>query len=147
MDFQRIEQFIKLVEQSDINGLTIEEGDCKIEIQKSNGPAVIPAGFFPPAPVAAEAADLVAVPETARVPGLQEIRSPMSGTFYQASAPDAAPLVKVGDRVDKGQPVCIVEAMKTFNEIEADSAGTIEEILAGNAQPVEAGQPLFRIRA
>ena len=144
MDFKKIEQLIKIVEQSDINGLAVEENDFKIEIQKNNGqvvtlpsaPAVMPA--VSPAENSAEAEQIPA--------DLKEIKSPMSGTFYRAASPGAQPLVNVGDIVTQGQPVCIVEAMKTFNEIESDWGGKIEKILVADAQPVEIGQPLLLIR-
>ena len=143
MDFKKIEELIKLVERSDINGLAVEENDFKIEIQKNLEPAARPQS--PALNILAPAAEFPAA-ETQAAAGLQEIRSPMTGTFYQAASPDGPPLVSVGATVAKGQPVCIIEAMKTFNEIETDTAGTIEKILVANAQLVEAGQPLFLVR-
>ena len=143
MDFKKIEQLIKLVGQSDINGLSVEENDFKIEIQKNNGPVLA----VPSAPVVLPAA--LPVENSAEIEqtstDFKEIKSPMSGTFYRATAPGAPPLVNAGDTIVKGQPVCVVEAMKTFNEIESDWSGTIEKILAPDAQPVEVGQPLFLI--
>jgi len=85
-------------------------------------------------------------PEEAAKSTLPEITSPMVGTFYRAPSPDSPPYVEVGDRVEEGQVVCIVEAMKLMNEISADRSGVVEEICVENAQPVEFGQPLFRIR-
>ncbi|MDR1114072.1 MAG: acetyl-CoA carboxylase biotin carboxyl carrier protein [Candidatus Margulisbacteria bacterium] len=143
MDFKKIEELIKLVEQSDINGLAVEENDFKIEIQKNNE-------VFTAAPSSAVATLTKTiespVPELQPAAGLQEIKSPMTGTFYQAASPDNPPLISVGAAVAKGQPVCVIEAMKTFNEIEADLDGTVEKILVANAQLVEAGQPLFLVR-
>ncbi|MDR1323366.1 MAG: acetyl-CoA carboxylase biotin carboxyl carrier protein [Candidatus Margulisbacteria bacterium] len=143
MDFKKIEELIKLVEQSDINGLTVEENDFKIEIQKNNE-------VFTVAPSGAAAASVKTIESSAPEPqpaaDLQEIKSPMTGTFYQAASPDNPPLISVGVAVAKGQPVCVIEAMKTFNEIEADIDGTVEKILVANAQLVEAGQPLFLVR-
>ena len=142
MDFKKIEELIKLVEQSDINGLAVEENDFKIEIRKNLEAAAAPQDYT--ALIPAKISELPAEPQPAA--GLQEIKSPMTGTFYQAASPDSPPLVSVGATVAKGQPVCIIEAMKTFNEIETDAAGTIEKILVANAQLVEAGQPLFLVR-
>jgi acetyl-CoA carboxylase biotin carboxyl carrier protein len=143
MDFKKIEELIKLVEQSDINGLVVEENDFKIEIQKNNETLAA-------APLSAASAPVNTIespaPELKSAAGLQEIKSPMTGTFYQAASPNNPPLVSVGAAVAKGQPVCVIEAMKTFNEIETDIAGTIEKILVANAQLVEAGQPLFLVR-
>ncbi|GBR74511.1 acetyl-CoA carboxylase biotin carboxyl carrier protein [Candidatus Termititenax aidoneus] len=144
MDFKKIEELIKLVEQSDINGLAVEEGDFKIEIQKNQAAL---AATPPSAAATPDKTIELAAPELQPAAGLQEIKSPMTGTFYQAASPDNPPLVSVGAAVAKGQPVCVIEAMKTFNEIEADIAGTIEKILVANAQLVEAGQPLFLVRA
>ncbi|MDR1453578.1 MAG: acetyl-CoA carboxylase biotin carboxyl carrier protein [Candidatus Margulisbacteria bacterium] len=143
MDFKKITELIKLVEQADINGLVVEENDFKIEIQKSPAAAVVPQDQNPGA-IPAKTAEPPAAEKPAA--GLQEIKSPMTGAFYQAASPDSPPLVSVGTVVVKGQPVCVIEAMKTFNEIEADTTGTIEKVLVANAQLVEAGQPLFLVR-
>ncbi|MDR2428926.1 MAG: acetyl-CoA carboxylase biotin carboxyl carrier protein [Candidatus Margulisbacteria bacterium] len=143
MDFKKIEELIKLVERSDINGLAVEENDFKIEIQKNLEAPAAPQ-YHNTGHIPAKAAESSAAEKPAA--GLQEIKSPMTGTFYQAASPDSPPLVSVGAAVAKGQPVCVIEAMKTFNEIEADTAGTIEKILVANAQLVEAGQPLFLVR-
>lgn len=141
---ERIKQLVQIVEQSDIVGLSVEDGDFKIEIKKSGGqvtPAVFPSVISAAVPVAAPVAQTKA-PET----NLTAIKAPMTGTFYTASSPGAAPFVSVGSVVRKGQTVCIIEAMKTFNEIEADADGTIAEVLVPSGQPIELGQPLFLLK-
>jgi acetyl-CoA carboxylase biotin carboxyl carrier protein len=137
VDTEKIKQLVRLVEESAIAGLAVEEGDCKIEIRKSGAPAGAAADAPVPAPP----------PTAPRDTGsLTAIKAPMTGTFYAAAASHDRPLVAVGDTVAKGQPVCVIEAMKTFNEIEADVSGAIEKILAQNGQPVELGQPLFLVK-
>jgi acetyl-CoA carboxylase biotin carboxyl carrier protein len=152
MDLKKIKELIALVEESEITGITIEEGSSKIEIKKyPDGPAA----YVPQMPAqivtAAVSAKAPAGEETETkgggIPaGMSIIKSPMTGTFYVASSPDVPPFVKAGDTISSGQPICIVEAMKTFNEIEAEVSGKIEKILVANATPVELGQPLFLIK-
>ena len=101
-----------------------------------------PSGPVPAAPVAAEPAAPVAAAEN----GLIDLDSPIVGTFFSASSPDAPPFVQVGSRVQKGQVVCIVEAMKVMNEIEAEFDGEVVEVIVSNGQPVEYGETLFRLR-
>ena len=159
MDYDRIQKLISLVEDSAISGLKIEEDNVKIEISKQSESTVVampsaplvgagaPAAVAAPAPAAAPAPEAASAPADTRDAGLVAITSPMVGTFYSASKPEAPAFVKVGDSVSNGTVVCIVEAMKLFNEIESEVNGTIEKVLIENGQPVEFGQELFLVRA
>ncbi len=158
MDLRKLKTLVDLVSESNISELEITEADGKVRIVKSeraagpmsdwaHSPAVAPAPTHPvtapPASAvpAAGAADLASAPsETGHV-----VRSPMVGTFYRSSSPGAKPLVEVGGSVKEGDPVCIIEAMKIMNEIDADRAGTVSKILVENGQAVEFDQPLFVI--
>jgi acetyl-CoA carboxylase biotin carboxyl carrier protein len=146
MDIKKIKELIKIVEESDITGLSIEEGKTKVEIKKyTENTQVIPAA----APIAIPAkAAIVSSTETKADDhgGLTPVKSPMTGTYYASPSPDSPPFIKVGDHVTKGQTVCIVEAMKTFNEIESEVNGTVAKILLSNATAVEFGQPMILIK-
>lgn len=152
MDLRKLKTLIDLVAESGIAELEITEGEGKVRIVKfaqggqfAAAPVVQAYPVMPQAPVAAQApAD---VPAAAAPPVAQGhvVKSPMVGTFYRAPNPGAAVFVDVGQAVKEGDPLCIIEAMKLLNEIEADKAGTIKEILVENGQPVEFGQPLFVI--
>jgi len=144
MDYDRIKKLISLVEKSDISGLKLEEDDLKIEISKQKESIVVQGAPAPvsPAPVAGDVSPAV---ET-RDAGLVAITSPMVGTFYSSPKPESPTYVKVGGSVSKGAVVCMVEAMKLFNEIESEVSGTIEQVLVENAQPIEYGQELFLVR-
>jgi acetyl-CoA carboxylase biotin carboxyl carrier protein len=161
MELDKIRELIRLVEDSQIQELELSNRGETIRISKAASaaaaahpaPMVVPvAGGLPAtlarppsSPVAVEAAP-PATPAPARSgESLREIASPMVGTFYRAPSPDADPYVRVGDRIDKGDVVCIVEAMKLMNEIESEIGGVVREILVENAQPVEFGQPLFLV--
>ncbi len=151
MDLRKLKTLIDLVSESNVSELEITEAEGKVRIVKATGavhyapaPVPMPAPVPVPATVVAAATDGVMVP-TPDVPVGHTLKSPMVGTFYRASAPDAKPFVEVGDVVKEGQTVCIVEAMKILNEIEADKAGTITAILCQNGQAVEYGQPMFTI--
>lgn len=145
MEYKEIEQLVKLVEQSSLQFFSLKDGDVKIVMDKKDNPPVISAG------VSAAAAP-AAAPQAAPAPAAKEeeeivfITSPIVGTFYSASAPDAPAFVKVGDRVKSGETVCILEAMKLMNEIQCDWDCEIEAILVSNEQKVEYGQPLFRVK-
>ena len=152
MDTRKLEELIRLVEDSEIRELEISGPFTKIRISKGGtlvpegpAPSVVQAAALPAAEAPAAAAHEETEAED-RDSGLVPIVSPMVGTFYTASAPDAAPYVEQGDRVNKGQVVCIVEAMKLMNEIEAETSGTIVRVLVENAQPVEYGQELFLVQ-
>jgi acetyl-CoA carboxylase biotin carboxyl carrier protein len=152
MDLRKLKTLIDLVAESDIAELEVTEGESKVRIVKSSAiqqnqvmmvpqqgvqqfSAPAPAGAAPAAPAAP------AVPlETGHV-----VKSPMVGTFYRSSAPGAPAFVEVGATVKEGDTLCIIEAMKLLNEIDADASGTITKILVENGQPVEFGQPLFVI--
>jgi len=151
MDLGRIKELIQLVEKSDINGLAIEDGGFKIELRKSFDGiqyGVAPAEVAAIAVAATKEPVKAAAPakEPAKDANLTPIKSPVSGTFYTAPSPGEPPFVSVGNAVSKGQTVCVIEAMKTFNEIESDVSGTIAKVLIQDGQPVEIGQPLFLVK-
>jgi acetyl-CoA carboxylase biotin carboxyl carrier protein len=146
MDLRKLKTLIDLVAESGIAELEITEGEGKVRIVKFSQ-AVQPVAYAPapvaPAPVAAgEAAPAAAAPAA---PTGHTVKSPMVGTFYRASNPGAPAFVQVGQAVKEGEPLCIIEAMKLLNEIEADKTGVIQAILVENGEPVEYGQPLFVI--
>jgi acetyl-CoA carboxylase biotin carboxyl carrier protein len=149
VDLRKLKKLIDLVEESGIAELEITEGEEKVRIVKSGQPAREMTYFAPPQPVASAIAQATAptpaaiVPEAA--PEGQMVKSPMVGTFYRSSTPGGKAFVQVGDTVEKGQPVCIIEAMKLMNEIESDHAGVVKAILVENGQPVEYGEPLLVI--
>jgi len=146
MDLRKLKKLIDLVQESGIAEVEITEGEEKVRIARGGQVSIAP-NAAGPMPGPAAAAFPAAGAPAADAPG--EIRhtlnAPMVGTFYRASAPDAKPFVEVGQAVKEGEPVCIIEAMKLMNEIEADASGTVVEILVENGQPVEYGQPLFVI--
>lgn len=151
MDIEKIIQLIDKVAETPITSLNIEEGSLKISIEKNNGvmqTVTAPVQIVPEVmtvPESAGKADVIE--EEAVLPEkLKEITAPIVGVFYEASSPEAAPFVKVGDIVSKGQVVGIVEAMKLMNEIESEVDGEIAEILVKNGEAVEFGQPLFKVR-
>ncbi len=146
MDLRKLKTLIDLVSESNISELEITEAEGKVRIVKAGAPpAAAPVYAPPPAPPAALAAAPAAAPvaETPPEPAAKVIKSPMVGTFYRASSPGAKPLAEVGENVKEGQAVCIIEAMKIMNEIEADVEGRVLRILCENGQAVEFGQPLF----
>jgi len=150
MDLRKLKTLIDLVSESNVSELEITEADGKVRIVKAGSAPVVmtmPAAVAAPvaAPVAA-AAPAAAAPAPAAEAPVETghiVKSPMVGTFYRASSPGAKSFAEVGDTVKAGQAVCIIEAMKIMNEIEADIDGTITKILVENGQPVEYGQPLF----
>jgi acetyl-CoA carboxylase biotin carboxyl carrier protein len=147
MDLRKLKKLIDLVQESGIAELEITEGEEKVKIVKGGvvltSAAPVPVAVLPsPSASGAAAAALVASePE----PGTEGhvVKAPMVGTFYRSSSPDAKPFVEVGQAVKEGDTICIVEAMKLMNEIEADGSGVVKAILVENGQPVEYGQPLF----
>ena len=154
MDLRKLKKLIDLVEESGIAELEITEGEEKVKIVRggSGGREVVvlspPAqGASPPAVQAAAAlASAPSAPEE-KAPALEGhiVKAPMVGTFYRSGSPGAKPFVEVGDAVKAGQPICIIEAMKLMNEIEADKDGVIKAIMVENGQPVEYGEPLMMI--
>ena len=150
MDIRKIKKLIELVEESGIAELEITEGEESVRINRySAAPvAAAPMAIAAPAPVAAPVADAApaATADAAPAePAGHTVRSPMVGTFYRSSSPGAKAFVEVGETVNVGDTLCIVEAMKMMNQIESDKAGVVKEILVDNQQPVEFDQPLFII--
>ncbi|KPA96017.1 MULTISPECIES: acetyl-CoA carboxylase biotin carboxyl carrier protein [Pseudomonas] len=153
MDIRKVKKLIELLEESGIDELEIKEGEESVRISRhSKAPAqqyYAPAPVQAPAPAAAPAAPAAAAaaPEAAAAPKLNGfvVKSPMVGTFYRTPSPTSAPFVEVGQTVKKGDTICIVEAMKMMNHIQAEASGVIESILVENGQPVEYDQPLFTI--
>ena len=149
MDLRKLKTLIDLVSESNISELEIAEADGKVRIVKttaasSSSAGSASAGQVIAAPAAAPAAAAAAEPEPPAPTG-NVVKSPMVGTFYRSASPGADAFVEIGSVVKVGDPICIIEAMKIMNEIEADAAGTIREILCENGQAVEFGQPLFVI--
>ena len=152
MELKDIKILIELMKKNDLSVFQMEQNGFKILLKKGQPPAVYaPAAAAAPAP-ATLPAPLAAAPVAAatsaaadEAPG-EEIASPMVGTFYQAMSPEAPPYVKVGDAVKPDTVVCIIEAMKVMNEIKAEIAGVVAEILVENGKPVQFGQPLFRLK-
>jgi acetyl-CoA carboxylase biotin carboxyl carrier protein len=150
MDLRKLKKLIDLVQESGIAELEVTEGEERVKIVRSGRSApesgAAAASFAPPpAFPLAPAAPAPAAAEAPAAPEGHAVKSPMVGTFYRASAPDAKPFVEVGDTVKAGQTICIIEAMKLMNEIESDKDGVVKAILAENGQPVEYGEPLFII--
>lgn len=147
MDIRKIKKLIELVEESGINELEISEGEESVRISRG-GPVVAAAPVMHAAPVAAAAPVASAAPAaeaSAPVISGHIVRSPMVGTFYASASPDSPSFVEVGQHVNAGDTLCIVEAMKMMNQIEADKSGVIKEILAKNEDAIEFDQPLFII--
>jgi acetyl-CoA carboxylase biotin carboxyl carrier protein len=153
MDLRKLKKLIDLVEDSGIAELEITEGEEKVKIVKGGAagkemvmlsPSAVPVSALPVQTAAAVVAPASAV-EAPAVPEGHIIKSPMVGTFYRAGAPGAKPFVEVGDTVKVGQIICVIEAMKLMNEIEADKDGVVKAIMVENAQPVEYGEPLMMV--
>ncbi len=152
MDLKHIKSLLQLISDADVNEVYIEEGDFKIKIKKRSETAYVSAPAAPApvasvvvpaaAPAAPAAAPVAAAPVAVKT---TPIKSPIVGTFYASGSPDAKPFVSVGDVISKGQPLCIIEAMKIMNEIESDVSGKVVAIHVKNGQPVEFDQPLFEI--
>ncbi|TRO41410.1 acetyl-CoA carboxylase biotin carboxyl carrier protein [Pseudomonas sp. ALS1279] len=152
MDIRKVKKLIELLEESGIDELEIKEGEESVRISRhSKQPAYAPQPMYAPAPapvaapVAAAAPSAEAAPAAAPKLNGTVARSPMVGTFYRAASPTSGNFVEVGQTVKKGDILCIVEAMKMMNHIEAEASGVIESILVENGQPVEYDQPLFTI--
>lgn len=150
MDLRKLKTLIDLVSESGVAELEITEGEDRVRIVNRNGAAPVqvhqPVTVAQPMPVPVPAPEAAPAPApTAPQQTGTPLTSPMVGTFYRAPSPGADPFVKVGDTVKKGQVVCIIEAMKLLNEVEADMDGTVKEVCVENGQPVEFGQSLFII--
>ena len=147
MDLRKLKTLIDLVSESNISELEITEADGKVRIVKADPAGAAPVQYAPTvaaAPVAAPPA-AAAEPAAAPVETGHPVKSPMVGTFYRSANPGAKPFAEVGDAIKEGDPICIIEAMKIMNEIEADKSGTVTRILCENGQAVEFGQPLLII--
>jgi acetyl-CoA carboxylase biotin carboxyl carrier protein len=160
MNQKELKELIEFLIEKDIAEFELERGDVKVKIKRALEPAHAPDSRYfavhpAPAPIITTSPAAIAVPPTTSAPPaepivpeetLQAVRSPIVGTFYEAPSPGAPPFIKVGDHVDVGQVLCIVEAMKLMNEIECDVAGEVIKKLVTNGQPIEYGQELFAIR-
>lgn len=155
MDIKQIQELIKFVSRSGVNEVAIEQENFKITIKTNQAPvyvnAALPAAAAPQ-PIAPAAAPTVAVetkaastPEAEDTSKYITIKSPMIGTFYRSSSPDKPSFVNVGDEIGIGKVICIVEAMKLFNEIESEVSGRVVKVLVDNASPIEYDQPLFLV--
>mgnify|MGYP000949205815 FL=1 len=154
MDLRKLKKLIEMVEESGIAEIEITEGEEKVRITRANPQPVAyaapqPTQIYMPqaAPMPAAAAPVAPAPAAEAAPAIEgeAIKSPMVGTFYRSPSPGAKAFVEVGQQVNVGDTLCIIEAMKLLNEIEAERAGTIKAILIENGQPVEYGEPLFII--
>jgi acetyl-CoA carboxylase biotin carboxyl carrier protein len=149
MDLRKIKKLIDLLEESNLAELEIKEGEEVVRLSRvpKGSVTVAPAPMHAPAPVAAAPAPAPAAAEPAanNLPAGHVVKAPMVGTFYASSTPGAPAFVKVGQQVKAGETLGIIEAMKMFNQIEADVAGTVQAILVDNGQPVEFDQPMFVI--
>ena len=150
MDIRKIKKLIDLIQESDVAEIEIQEGEESVRISRTSSAA--PVMVSAPAPVAAPAAvaapAVEAAPAAAPAPAANTanaVKSPMVGTFYRSSSPEAAPFIEVGQTVSEGDVICIIEAMKMFNQIEADRSGTVKAILVENGNPVEFDEPLVII--
>lgn len=150
INMKQLKEIIKLLKESDMNEIKLEQGDMSVQIRRDSAKeqvvTTVPAPATP-ATTAAPSAPAPAKPAEETATKGDFVKSPMVGTFYSSPNPEASPFVKVGDRVTKGQTLCIIEAMKTMNQIEAESDGVVEQILINNAMPVEFGEPLFVLSA
>jgi acetyl-CoA carboxylase biotin carboxyl carrier protein len=152
MDIRKVKKLIELLDESGVAEIEIKEGEESVRISRHSQfaqPIMAPASYAPPPPLAAAPASTPAEvsPAETAAEGIEghAIKSPMVGTFYRAPSPGATPFVEVGQSVNAGDTLCIIEAMKLLNQIEADRAGKIKAILVENGQPVEYDQPLFII--
>ena len=150
MDIRKIKKLIELLEESNLTEIEIVEGEESVRLIRAGqpvaAPVAAPVALIEQPPVAAAAAAAPAEEDEDQIPEGELVLAPMVGTFYGASSPEAQPFVTMGQTVGVGDTLCIIEAMKMFNQIEADISGTVVAILAENGQPVEYDQPLFVIR-
>ena len=153
MNQKELKELIEFLKEQDIAEFELERGDVKVRIKRGTpvviAPATLPASApIIPAAAAAPPAAAPPAPPTSKSgdEGLHQVKSPIVGTFYESPSPGSPPFVKPGDTVEAGQVLCIIEAMKLMNEIEADASGEVVKRLVNNGQPVEYGQPLFSIR-
>lgn len=146
MDIKRIKDLFKVIEKTDFQDIEIVEGEFRLRVERNKQPAqVVQPVAAAPADAPVPPSQAVDAPKQASSAKGNVITSPFVGTFYRAPSPDSDPYVEVGQSVNQGQILCIVEAMKLMNEIESDFSGVIQEIYVENGQPVEFGQELFRV--
>jgi acetyl-CoA carboxylase biotin carboxyl carrier protein len=149
MDLRKLKKLIDLVQESGISELEVTEGEERVRIAKNYGALAVPMQHYAAPPVlpagAPGAASSVKLDDEDDVPDGHVVKSPMVGTFYRAPSPGAEAFVQIGQAVKEGDTLCIIEAMKLLNEIEADASGVIKAILVENGEPVEFGAPLFVI--
>ncbi len=150
MDLRKLKKLIDLVQESGISELEVTEGEEKVRIAKHYGAVAAPQQYYAappamPAPNGAPAASTVNLDDEDDFPEGHVLKSPMVGTFYRSPSPGAEAFVQIGQTVKQGETICIIEAMKLLNEIEADASGVIKAILLDNGEPVEFGEPLFVI--
>lgn len=145
MDIRKVKKLIELLESCDIAEIEIKEGEESVRISRGSTSAPAPIAYQAPAPVPAPAAAPAAAAPAPAAESGHAIKSPMVGTFYRSPSPSSPVFVEVGKHVKAGDVVCIVEAMKMMNQIEADHAGVVEAILVEDGEPVEFDQPLIRI--
>lgn len=163
MDLKLVKNLLDLISKSDVNEVSIEEGDFKIKVKKQSelpaanlqysmpaqhqsSPQPQPQAQAQPAQQSAVQTETSAKTEGSSQPDGEVVKSPIVGTFYEAPSPDSDAFVKVGDKVSAGDTLCIIEAMKIMNEIDAEFSGTVEKIIVDDGQPVEFDQPLFIIK-
>jgi acetyl-CoA carboxylase biotin carboxyl carrier protein len=149
-DVKRIRRLVELMNEHELSEVDLRQGDQRIKIRKGHDPIITQAPAPSPSSAPAAAAPTAqatpsAPPKPADDANLSVIKSPMVGTFYTAPSPDAAPFVKVGDHVGPTTTVCVIEAMKVFNEIPAEVSGQVVAVLVENGEPVEFNQPLFKV--
>lgn len=147
MDLRKLKKLIDLVQESGISELEVTEGEEKVRIAKHYGTVAAPQQYYaapPPMPAAAPAVSAVNLDDD-ELPEGHVVKSPMVGTFYRSPSPGAEAFVQIGQTVKQGETLCIIEAMKLLNEIEADASGVVKAILLDNGEPVEFGEPLFVI--
>ena len=148
MDLRKLKTLIDLVSESNVSELEITEAEGKVRIVKGGGASAhaLPAQTYAAPPqVAPATAPAVATPAVPEVPAGHVVKSPMVGTFYRSASPGAKPFIEIGSQVKEGETICIIEAMKILNEIEADKSGTVTRVLCQNGQAVEYGQALVVI--
>ncbi len=152
-DLSQVRELLTILNNTDIEELNLKSDDFELNVRKGHPPQVIaqaPVELLPQQPAAAPAAPAAAEPPAATPASAEkdwvEVTSPMVGTFYRAPAPDEPPFIEEGDKIRTGQTLCIIEAMKLMNEIEAELNGEVVEILVENAQPVAFGDPLIRVK-
>jgi acetyl-CoA carboxylase biotin carboxyl carrier protein len=143
-DVKKVRRLVELMKEHDLAEIDLRQADQRIRLRRGAEPLLV-TGAIAPTHTAAASQQTQSMPPSATESALEVIKSPMVGTFYAAANPESPPFVKVGDHVGPESVVCIIEAMKVFNEIQAEIAGQVAAVLVENGQPVEFGQPLFKI--